>query len=424
MKTSHPENFSSIDNEIEEMKNAIDPTPEVNYLPSNSTQIKQDQKKQTQNLTGLIECLHVNPEIFNENHNLFKNFGFCIDPGDSKKKVLSFERKVNEEDKKNINDNKDTKSNKEKIEKKFASEIKEKQLEVNASLSKQFTIELKRKREDAGDPSTGNYCGPCAQYETEKEILTPIDYLTETQKELINKLEDKRKQKYIDKNKGIETIMVEAKSVAHDLPLKDYQGRSFVDPSPDLKNIKHECFIPTKREHTFVGHSAGVNCIRIFNTYGHLLISGGQDKRIKVWDVMNHHKCYRTYLGHEEGIRDLCVNNDGTKFLSSSYDKNVLLWDTEYGKVIRGFTNRKIPYAVKFNPDPDKQNLFLVGSANRRIYQYDMTTGDITLQYDEHLGAINSITFINNNKRFVTTSDDKKVFLWEFGIPVGIKHIS
>lgn len=44
--------------------------------------------------------------------------------------------------------------------------------------------------------------------------------------------------------------------------------------------------------------------------------------------------------------------------------------------------------------------------------------------YDEHLGGINSITFVDNNKKFISSSDDKKLFVWEFGVPMVIKHIS
>jgi pre-mRNA-processing factor 17 len=53
-----------------------------------------------------------------------------------------------------------------------------------------------------------------------------------------------------------------------------------------------------------------------------------------------------------------------------------------------------------------------------------VNTGDIQQEYDQHLGAVNTITFVDQNSRFVTTSDDKTLRVWEFGIPVVIKYIA
>jgi len=48
----------------------------------------------------------------------------------------------------------------------------------------------------------------------------------------------------------------------------------------------------------------------------------------------------------------------------------------------------------------------------------------VTQEYDQHLGAVNTITFVDENRRFVTTSDDKTLRAWEFDIPVVIKYIA
>lgn len=129
-------------------------------------------------------------------------------------------------------------------------------------------------------------------------------------------------------------------------------------------------------------------------------------------------------MGHKGALKDICPTNDGRHFVTASYDKIVQLWDTEYGKIVHSFTNRKTPYVVKFHPDDDKQNVLMVGTANKKILQFDTNSGDVALQYDEHMGGVNTISFMDNNKRFVSSADDKKMYLWEFGIPVVIKHIS
>lgn len=58
------------------------------------------------------------------------------------------------------------------------------------------------------------------------------------------------------------------------------------------------------------------------------------------------------------------------------------------------------------------------------VVQYDTRSGEITQEYDHHLGPVNTITFVDDNRRFVTTSDDKSIRVWDFDIPVPIKYIA
>ena len=39
-------------------------------------------------------------------------------------------------------------------------------------------------------------------------------------------------------------------------------------------------------------------------------------------------------------------------------------------------------------------------------------------EYNHHLSAVNTVTFYDNATRFASTSDDKKMLLWEWDIPV------
>eukprot|EP00959_Pyramimonas_sp_CCMP1952_P356323 7462198-Pyramimonas_sp.AAC.1 len=58
------------------------------------------------------------------------------------------------------------------------------------------------------------------------------------------------------------------------------------------------------------------------------------------------------------------------------------------------------------------------GFSDKKVVQWDLDAGDVTQEYDQHLGAVNTITFCDENRRFITSSDDKSIRVWEFGIPV------
>lgn len=217
---------------------------------------------------------------------------------------------------------------------------------------------------------------------------------------------------------------INGKTIFHGKQLRDYLGRSYISPPSHLKAGPHECFMPKKAIHTWNGHNKGVSAIRFFPKYGHLLLSAGMDGKVKLWDIYNDQELLRSFMGHKKAVKDICFTNDGRKFISCSYDRVINLWDTETGECLGSYSNGKIPYCVKFHPDRQKEGLFLAGCSDKKIIQWDTNAGKIVQQYDGHLGAVNSIAFIDDGRRFVTSSDDKSLRVWEWGIPVVIKYIS
>lgn len=74
-------------------------------------------------------------------------------------------------------------------------------------------------------------------------------------------------------------------------------------------------------------------------------------------------------MGHGKAVKDVTFSNDGRKFLSCAYDRQMKLWDTETGQCLKRFSNGKIPYVIRFHPDDDKQNIFLAGMSDKKIIQ-------------------------------------------------------
>ena len=143
--------------------------------------------------------------------------------------------------------------------------------------------------------------------------------------------------------------------------------------------------------------------IEFFPKYGHLLLSGSADTKVKLWDVYNRRNVKRTYFGHGAAVRHVNFNDDGSQFLSSSWDRHVKLWDTETGKCIHSFTCGKVPYQSKFRPGDN--NSFLSACSSKEVVQYDIRERKQEFTYDYHLGAVNTITFVGEDaRRFITSS--------------------
>lgn len=61
-------------------------------------------------------------------------------------------------------------------------------------------------------------------------------------------------------------------------------------------------------------------------------------------------------------------------------------------------------YTVRSHPDDP--TVLLAGMQNKKIIQFDVRTGDIVQEYDYHLGAVNTVSFIDENRRFISTSGE------------------
>uniref|UniRef100_A0A674A7J5 Pre-mRNA-processing factor 17 n=1 Tax=Salmo trutta TaxID=8032 RepID=A0A674A7J5_SALTR len=321
-------------------------------------------------LSGYAEPAHVNNFMFEQQRRTFSTFGYALDPSvdTSQNSSNSYIGAVDEAEK-----------------------------------NKGLTV-----FEVAND--IDNYLGPWAKYVDEKDGAKPSE---EEQKEL-DEITAKRQKK--GRNK--EEAPAEEKTILHVKDAYDYQGRSYLHVPQDVginlrtADIPDKCYLPKKQIHLWSGHTKVGGSV-LFPVSGHLLLSCSMDCKVKVRNTLVF-----------KAVRDICFNNTGSQYMSAAYDRYLKLWDTETGQCISRFTNRKVPYCVKFNPDEDKQNLFVAGMSDKKIVQWDVRTGEVVQEYDRHLGAVNAITFVDENRRFVSTSDDKSLRVWEWDIPVDFKYIA
>ncbi|OMH86251.1 Pre-mRNA-processing factor 17 [Zancudomyces culisetae] len=381
---------------------SINLTHEVLSQPVLGPENRNKKRRENQNVfTGVVEEQGISEFDFRAQERSFRSLGFALNPSDSVEEAKYV-------------------GNQEQVER----------LKGNNFLTNTIKNNVDLKRKAKGDPSIvegeNAYLGPWAGYEGEKlGVQTgPTDeekaaYIARNATKELGEAETSKK---LRENEETTTF--------HGKNERDYMGRSYMHPP--VTEVEHvnfsgqsevqQCFAPKKCIHQFSAHGKGVSAIRFLPKTGHLLLSSGMEGKVKIWDVYGSHSLLRTFHGHTKAVRDVTFNNDGTRFLSTSYDKYVKLWDTETGQCLNRFSSGKVPYVSRLNPS--EQNLFITGQADKKIIQYDIRTKEKVLEYSEHLGAISTLAFVDNGRRFVSTSDDKTMRVWEFGLPVVIKLIA
>jgi WD40 repeat protein len=68
----------------------------------------------------------------------------------------------------------------------------------------------------------------------------------------------------------------------------------------------------------------------VYSPQGDLIASGGDDKRVKMWDVETG-ECRHIWIGHTEEVLGVIYSPSGTQIASRSFDSTVRIWDVEKG---------------------------------------------------------------------------------------------
>ena len=83
----------------------------------------------------------------------------------------------------------------------------------------------------------------------------------------------------------------------------------------------------------FKAHKDGVNCLAFFPEKNKILISGGKDGYLRVWNL-NTNALVLEIPAHNFGIYKIEFFNNGKHFCTASRDKSIKIWDTNDCSVI------------------------------------------------------------------------------------------
>ncbi|CAE7155356.1 unnamed protein product, partial [Rhizoctonia solani] len=158
------------------------------------------------------------------------------------------------------------------------------------------------------------------------------------------------------------------------------------------------------------GHTGDVNSVS-FSPDGTRLVSGSEDKTIRVWDVERKTPILGPLQGHTEWVRSVAFSPDSAQIVSCSSDGTIRLWDPRTGQPIvnpyTGHTNAVC--SVSFSP---RGTYIASGSSDKTVRVWDVRTGhQVGQPFEEHIGRVTSVAFSPCGQFVASGSGDRKVII-------------
>ncbi|KAM0344555.1 hypothetical protein ACHAPU_007329 [Fusarium lateritium] len=186
-----------------------------------------------------------------------------------------------------------------------------------------------------------------------------------------------------------------------------------------------------ERAHNIRAHSAGVNTLALEKFDGRILLSGGAEGGIKIWDLEdggNPHKLHtfrpissiarstreETSTGHSHGVTHVAFYPfDPDAFLSSSYDKKLKLWATQRCTLSATFDLNATIYSHSTSPVADHL-IVACATQNSAVRLVDLKSGSAVQALVAHGGPVLSTAWSPHHEHILVSGHaDGKARIWD-----------
>ncbi|KAF4458027.1 DNA excision repair protein ERCC-8 [Fusarium austroafricanum] len=186
-----------------------------------------------------------------------------------------------------------------------------------------------------------------------------------------------------------------------------------------------------ERAHNIRAHGTGVNALALEKFDGRILLSGGADGGIKIWNLEDGGNPYKLHTfrpvssiarstrednspGHSHGITHIeFYPFDPDAFLSSSYDKKLKLWATKRCTLSATFDLSATIYSHSTSPIADHL-IVACATQNSAVRLVDLKSGSAIQALVAHGGPVLSTAWSPRHEHILASGHaDGKVRIWD-----------
>ena len=144
---------------------------------------------------------------------------------------------------------------------------------------------------------------------------------------------------------------------------------------------------------------------------GWLTISGSDDYYIRLYDFQTGEIKHLFTGGHTDRVTALAFSPDGRHLLSGAMDKVAIIWDVQTGqKLFRLLGHTAEIYSVAFTADGAQA---VTGSADATLRLWRVSDGDLVRILSGHEGMVNTIAINPSTGTIASGSRSGEVFFWD-----------
>ncbi|XP_032237224.2 DDB1- and CUL4-associated factor 5 isoform X2 [Nematostella vectensis] len=177
------------------------------------------------------------------------------------------------------------------------------------------------------------------------------------------------------------------------------------------------------------GHFGCVNAIEFSNKGGELVVSGGDDRRVLVWDIersLTNTKLSPAQMKgqHRSNIFCTVFSNDNNLIYSAGNDDQAMRHDLKTGETVGVFIHDDPVYCLNIHPE---DNVFLTACENGKVLMWDVRTptgsspSQCVARYPS--SAFHAAVFNPVDPVLIATANAKKgVQLWDSRAPKKLLH--